>query len=150
MPLQKRRVPKMKVSAPGLGDAATEFTPVPPGRYQVKIADVELRDTKDKKSQYLSFELEITDGEHKGRKLFTNCSLKERALWNLKRLIEAANIPYEDNSFNTEDCLGAVLDVEVEHEQAQDGQGNLRTDGDGNPVMRENVSNYFEATGAPF
>jgi len=96
---------------------------IEPGWYPVRITDGDLRTTKDGESQYVAWELEVFDSEDpeaNDEKLWLNTSLKASALGMLKRFLETAAVDgepigwNEDGSFNTEDAMGAILEVQVE------------------------------------
>ena len=89
------------------------FQPVPAGAYPVKVEVAQVQDNKAGDAKLLYMEYSVQDGEHVGRKLFDRLSLKEKALWKLKRFLTAANVPYEGAGFDTEDVLGATLTVQV-------------------------------------
>lgn len=61
-------------------DASTtkivDFTPLPAGRYTAHIVKTEMKATKTGNGKYLALTLEITEGEHKGRKLWDNLNLE--------------------------------------------------------------------------
>lgn len=52
------------------------FDPVPPGWYNVKIAESEMKPTADGTGQMLVLILEVVDGEHVGRKLYDRLNLQ--------------------------------------------------------------------------
>lgn len=51
------------------------FEPLPAGWYNARIINSEAKPTKDNESGYLLMELEIIDGDHKGRKVFDRLNL---------------------------------------------------------------------------
>jgi hypothetical protein len=53
----------------------TPFEVIPAGKYKVHVSDSDMRPTKDGNGQYLWLELEILDGDCKGRKLFDRLNL---------------------------------------------------------------------------
>jgi hypothetical protein len=59
---------------PTLGEMGT-LDPLPAGEYLCVITDSEPTKTKDGNSQYLKIELEVVDGDYKGRKVFSNLNL---------------------------------------------------------------------------
>lgn len=56
-------------------DYTDEFTPIPSGRYTAMIVKSEMKDTKNGKGQYLKLEIDIVDGQFKGRKIFENLNI---------------------------------------------------------------------------
>lgn len=51
------------------------FDAVPPGEYTVMIVKSELKTTKAGDGQYLKLQMQIADGQHKGRTLFDNLNI---------------------------------------------------------------------------
>ena len=51
------------------------FEPLPADKYQVVIVASEMKDTKACDGQYLELELEVIDGQYKGRKLWDRLTL---------------------------------------------------------------------------
>ena len=56
------------------------FEPLPAGWYNTKIVASEAKPTKDNESGYLQLELEVLDGEYKGRKLFDRLNLWNKSV----------------------------------------------------------------------
>lgn len=56
------------------------FEPVPEGWYILAIRNSEAKPTKDNESGYLVLELEVLEGEHKGRKVFDNLNLWNKSV----------------------------------------------------------------------
>lgn len=50
--------------------APRSFEPLPPGDYQALITSSELKDTKAGDGQYIELVMQITDGEHAGRRIW--------------------------------------------------------------------------------
>lgn len=70
-------------------DVEGSFEALPEGAYPVVIEKVERRESKSSEHDYLNWELTVTDGEHKERKLWMITSLSPRALWKLKDVLDA-------------------------------------------------------------
>jgi hypothetical protein len=51
---------------------------LPPGDYVAMIVNTEMRETKDGSGQYLWIEMDITQGEHQGRKIWDRLNLVNR------------------------------------------------------------------------
>src|SRR5689334_16968015 len=65
---------------------------VEPGTYEVVLTGAKERTNKDKSGDHLMIEMTIQDEDHEemnGKKLWTNCSYKENALWKLKQVLVA-------------------------------------------------------------
>ena len=56
-------------------EPAVPFEVVPTGKYPVHIVNSEMKETKGGDGKFLWMELEILDGQHKGRKLFDRLNL---------------------------------------------------------------------------
>ena len=102
-----------RLTLPEFGAIESEFSPVPADTYACRIHAVEQRETKKKDGYYLHIEARIAEGDCSGRSLFFNCSLKESALWNLKKFVECAGVPYDDDGLDTDDILGAEVGLVV-------------------------------------
>jgi hypothetical protein len=100
----------------------------PPGEYVVQVEKYNIKETKDvnpetgKKGSYINWELTITEGEYKGKKLFHMTSLSEKATGLLKSFLEPCGVEIaDDNSFDPDEAIGAQIKVVVAHED-YDGQ----------------------------
>lgn len=51
------------------------FETLPAGQYVAKVVKSEMKETKNKKGQYLALTFEVMNPKHKGSKLFTNLNL---------------------------------------------------------------------------
>jgi hypothetical protein len=56
-------------------DPTMPLEALPPGQYLVQIVASEMRPTRDGSGQYLWLELDVLDGDQKGRKLFDRLNL---------------------------------------------------------------------------
>jgi|SRR5687768_1700281 len=66
--------------------------PIPSGWYKVTISDVELRESKSAKNAgkpYYAIEHTVAEGDHEGRKVFSNVMLFEGALYSAVQLMAA-------------------------------------------------------------
>lgn len=103
-----------KIAIPGnLSDVETGFKALPADSYRVRIAAVEQKTSQTSGQPYLKFQLEVSDGEYQGRKLFANASLQSHALFTLKAILEACGAGWEEDGIDTEDILGREMLVEV-------------------------------------
>jgi hypothetical protein len=59
-------------------DPNKAFEPLPPGKYPVQIINSEKRLTKNGDGSYIRLELEVIEGEHRGRKLWDNLNLENK------------------------------------------------------------------------
>lgn len=58
-----------------LNDNGFDRAPLPDGEYDVVINDADYRQTKNGNGYYVSVEFQVIDGEHAGRKLWSNYNL---------------------------------------------------------------------------
>jgi len=54
----------------------SSYEPIPPGDYPAQIINSEWRDTKSGSGRYIWMEIEITDGQYRGRKLFERLNIE--------------------------------------------------------------------------
>jgi len=54
---------------------ATEFEPIPAGKYLAIITDSVMKPTKSGSGQYLEFTFQVVEGPHKGRRLWSRLNL---------------------------------------------------------------------------
>ena len=67
------------------------FEAVPPGRYNIVVDQIELRDSQSSEHKYLNWQLTIADGEYHGRKLWHITSFAPGSLPILKTLLKSAS-----------------------------------------------------------
>lgn len=105
---------------------SSSFDAIPEDIYTVKLNKVEVRDTKDKKSQYWVWELEIVDGEFTGRRQWLNTSLKDTAHWKLKETFEAFGYTTDSDTDEIvgEKCKIAVVQRVIESGARKGQMGN--------------------------
>lgn len=70
-----------------LGNVKTR-EPLPDNTYDVRVAEVETKTSKSG-NPMVSLTLEITSGEHEGRKLWENLVIHENTMWKVKQVLEA-------------------------------------------------------------
>lgn len=111
------------------------FDPVPAGTYPCVIAASEMRPTKSGDGEYLQLELEIIEGEHRGRKLWDRLLLKHPnpqtvriAKGALSAICRAVNVLTPRDSV---ELHGIPLAVSVKNERRSD-----------NGEMANRVSSY--------
>lgn len=90
---------------------------IPEGTYEVVVNKVEQKNSRDG-NPMISFEFEVSDGTHKGAKLFENCSLQPQALFKLKSVLLALGLEIPNKAFdlNLRELIGLTCEVEVGHE----------------------------------
>jgi len=100
---------------------------VEPGWYVAQVVQQEIKTSKDQQSQYVEWVLEIAEPESEfhGMKVWHRTSLKPTALSMLKNFLEAAQFQWDADGFNTEDVVGAELEIKVD---VSEYQGRMRND----------------------
>ena len=90
---------------------------IPEGTYAVVVNKAELTKSREGNNM-IKLEFEVTEGPHKGAKLFENCSLQPQALFKLKGVMLALGMDIPDGSFDLDinDLVGLNCEVEVGHE----------------------------------
>jgi hypothetical protein len=111
---------------------AESFEAVPEGEYAVVISEAELRESRSSEHPYVSLTLDIAEGEEEGRKLWMNCSLHPKALWNTRETFENLGVFEEELEIEVdEDDEKTILEPEfvgmpaiavVEHEIQKQGR----------------------------
>ena len=90
---------------------------IPEGTYGVVVNGATQKDSRDG-NPMIAFEFEVTEGAHKGAKLYENCSLQPQALFKLKSVLMALGMDIPNKAFdlNPRDLVGLTCEVEVGHE----------------------------------
>ena len=101
-----------------LGDIDDGSDPVPEGLHLVRIKSAQKKHKEGSEYAYIDTRLSPLDAGDKfiRRQLFLTLSFHPAALWNLKRFIKAADIPFGSTGFHLEDFIGKELFVTVKHE----------------------------------
>jgi len=92
---------------------AESFDAVPAGEYPVVVIEVEVRESQRSEHPYLNWELEITEGEATGRKLWMMTSLSPKALWRLQQVFENLGLPQDEVELEVDDDTGLVTEPEL-------------------------------------
>jgi len=117
-------MPRVQVDLTNVKDLAV----LPSGQYRAQVTNAKVKTAKAGDSQVIEWELTVQDPAYQGRKLFMNHSLKETALWNLKRFVEAVGVSFDAAGFDTEGVLGKMLLLVVGQEPYQGRVVNRITD----------------------
>lgn len=90
---------------------------IPEGTYEVVVNEATQKNSRDG-NPMIAFEFEVTEGAHKGAKLYENCSLQPQALFKLKSVLLALGMDIPNKAFdlNLRDLVGLTCEVEVGHE----------------------------------
>ena len=94
-----------------------DFTPLPDGKYQVRVDTVQIQEYEQTGAIYLYWELEVVNGQHEGRKVFKRNGLDnpEKFGW-LKTDLHRAGIELEKLSeieMVLPDLLDRILEVQL-------------------------------------
>jgi hypothetical protein len=120
-------------------DVKSGFEPIPEGKYEAVVFEVEQKVGQNSGKPYLNWQLKIQGGEFDGRRLFYMTSLSPNALWKLKTNLIALGYTKEevegDFDLDLPDLCGRECTVVVTHEEYQ-GE------------MRDRVADILEAGGA--
>lgn len=109
----------MKIT--GLDQVGTEETPqtlIPPGDYLVGITAAEEKTSKNGHPQ-AALDLEILEGEFKGRGVKDWVTVTERAMWRVKQVLVAIGYPNVDSGevdFEAPKMIGGKAIITIKHE----------------------------------
>lgn len=100
-----------------LSGVETSRRAIPEGTYSLVVNQVEQKTSREG-NPMIAFEFEVSEGPHKGAKLFENCSLQPQALFKLKSVLMALGMEIPNKAFdlNLKDLIGLECEVEVGHE----------------------------------
>lgn len=109
------------------GNAPTN-TALPESKYHVSITAAEVKQTRAKTGQYIKVEFTVQEGEHKGRKVWTNFNIKnpnpqavEIGFQQLKDMLVAANSSLANDKLNSvSELLGLHVIVKTKNEESED------------------------------
>lgn len=111
---------------------AQSFAPIPDGTYPAEVTD--FSDVQQgPKSSYITAELTINDGEHSGRKMFTNLPLEGKGAGITANFIAKCTgnevevgEDAEDLDFDTDDLIGSQVQIVIKNEEYPEGSGDFR------------------------
>lgn len=91
----------------------------PPSDYAVQVIKAETGHSKEKHTPQLTFTLQVTSGEFKGKKIRYDCYLVPQSLWTLRNLLEAAGkkVPTGQAALDTEKMRGLKFAVTIEDDE---------------------------------
>lgn len=81
-------------------EEGSEFEALPPGKYIARLMDVNVSDSPGPSGfHYWTWEFEVVEPEdHKGRKLWENTSLSDKAAFRLKMVFDAFGVPADTDT----------------------------------------------------
>src|SRR4051794_3869857 len=101
------------------GNSSLGRDALPNGKYHVAITDVEVRQSgpaaKHPGSEYWAIEITVQSGDYQGRKLWTNATMLQHALYTIKGILEAIGRETTGNELDVEpdDLVNEELIVRV-------------------------------------
>jgi len=103
-----------------LSNVSTEgpsITLIPPGEYKVIVTDAQEGTSKLKGTPCIELEMEITEGDFKGRGLRDWVYVTEAAMWRVRQCLEAFGfqIPEGEFDFQPAELISKQAGVEVKH-----------------------------------
>jgi len=113
----------MRVNVEGFDQIKSSMEVLPVGQYPVIIKTCE-EGTSSEGSKYLAWTGMVAEGQHQGRTLYWNTSLKPAALFKLKQLVESAGVDFDANGFDTESMIGSRISATVSIKTYQGNEKN--------------------------
>jgi len=93
-------------------ESGSQFTTLPDGKYLVKIQETS-KVGKSANGAYIMWIAKVLEGEFEGKLIGWNTSLLPQALWNLKNMLEAISMKWDEDGFELEDTFGSELFIDV-------------------------------------
>jgi hypothetical protein len=94
------------------GTESVNFDPIPGGTYVVCLTDYEWKITSENAKfpgeDYVNAEFTVQEGEHEGRKLWSNVSLLPHALFTLKGIVAAHGEDPDDPNLNVDEFFKRI------------------------------------------
>ena len=108
-----------------VADEETPVTLIGPGSYTVTITDA-TEGQSSKGTPCIELDMEIMEGEYKGRGLKDWVYVTDAALWRVKQLLSAAQFPFPEGEFDFDPSvlIGRKVNLDVRHEVYN---GNVKT-----------------------
>lgn len=111
-----------RINIGGFANIKTEFPQVPVGWYKCRITGGELQLSKkaekagETEPNMINWEFSILEGDNAGQNLWLYTMIrgdKENSAWMTKKVVECANVAFDDDGFDLDACRGAELMVQV-------------------------------------
>ena len=101
-----------------LNDIESGFELYPAGSFVVEIQPT-CKIKQSDSGAYIMVIAKCTEGEMEDKMIGWNCSLLPQALWNLKALLEAIDVEWDEDGFELEDLFEkkVIIDVSVREYQ---------------------------------
>lgn len=100
-----------------LDDVDDGTDPIPAGLRLVRIKSAQKKHKEGSEYPYIQVAMNPLDTEEKflKRQLTLTLSFHPQAVWNMKRFMKAAEIPWTEDGFHLEDFIGREIHVTVNH-----------------------------------
>jgi hypothetical protein len=106
--------------------------PLPEGAYSVVVSTTQTRETKAGNGTYLEIEMEIVEGDHKGRRIWDRINLRNPSdaavEIGMRRISSIGRILGIDRLMNSEQLHGKMLVVTIAHRE-RDGRTSVDVKG---------------------
>lgn len=105
-----------------LDEVESGFQTYPEDKYLVEILDKTRIATSQANEPKIIWISKIIEGDFEGKLFSWDTSLTTAALWNVKSLLEAMGFEWDEDGFDTEDCVGSqvVINVVIEPWEGED------------------------------
>jgi len=123
-------MPRINVN---LTDVESGFPLFPEDNYRVEIQDSSKVSVSKDGGSFIRWIAKCVEGEMDGKLIGWNTSLKPQALWNVKNLVEALDVEFDEEGFDLEECFGKEVVISVSQRTIEQGrrQGELGNQVDG-------------------
>jgi hypothetical protein len=113
----------LRVNFAGVEDK--DFEALPSGTYRCSVANGEVAVGKDSGQEYIKWTFIVQEGKYTNRNLWSNTTLQQKGLFNLKKLLKATGRFTDDDlagdiDFEIDDVIGAQLMLVVGQQEYQD------------------------------
>lgn len=107
--MKKKAAKGLKVDFTGvsIGGGGTH---IPEGSYLGRPVEATKETSDSSGGEYISWTYEVTEGKHKGTKLYDNTSLQPQALWRLRTALDAMGVETPDGPYDLD--LEAIVEDE--------------------------------------
>ncbi len=121
-----------------LDDVESGFELFPDGSHPVEIQPSSKIKQSDAGGPYIQIISKCVEGEMEDKMIGWNCSLLPQALWNLKALLEAIDLEWDEEGFELEDLFEKKVIIDVT------SRGYTKPGSD-KEEMRNQVDGYHQA-----
>jgi hypothetical protein len=109
-------------------DDVVDFSPLPPGKYMCKLADIEEASTQGGDEMW-NLKFQVIDGEHTGRYVFDRLVFSQAALKRVKLVCSRLGINVDGELDLTPQMLaGRTCLLSIQNEEYEDNEGNKKNE----------------------